>query len=89
MSLKDAEELLAAKLMGRWRDGTPLVSSPTAPNTALSKSDNFGYALDDPDGLKCPFSAHIRVTNPRDQVLNHLITLTGGVPRVIRRGTPY
>ncbi|WP_223521771.1 Dyp-type peroxidase [Pseudomonas sp. GL-B-19] len=89
LSLKDAEELLAAKLMGRWRDGTPLVSSPTAPNTALSKSDNFGYALDDPDGLKCPFSAHIRVTNPRDQVLNHLITLTGGVPRVIRRGTPY
>lgn len=88
LSPKDAEELLAAKLMGRWRDGTPLVSSPIAPNEALSKSNDFGYALD-PNGLQCPFSAHIRVTNPRDQELDYVSTVGGGVPRVIRRGTPY
>jgi hypothetical protein len=28
MSPADAEEFLAAKLMGRWRDGTPLTLSP-------------------------------------------------------------
>jgi deferrochelatase/peroxidase EfeB len=33
----DAEELLAAKMMGRWRDGTPLVLSPERPDPQLAK----------------------------------------------------
>lgn len=81
----DAQELLAAKLMGRWRDGTPLVLSPTTPDAALSSSNAFGYAAD-PDGQRCPISAHIRVNNPRDQALDEASKLMGGVPRVIRRG---
>ncbi|MEG1420053.1 MAG: hypothetical protein RSA95_01455 [Citrobacter sp.] len=85
---KDAEELLAAKHMGRWRDGTPLVISPDVPNAELSSSNNFDYS-NDLYGHQCPFSAHIRVTNPRDQALNHRSMVEGGVPRVIRRGTPY
>lgn len=87
LSSKDAEELLAAKLIGRWRDGTPLVISPTAPDQAFSNSNDFGYTRD-PDGLQCPLSAHIRVTNPRDQELDHVSKVLGGVPRVIRRGVP-
>ena len=87
LSPEDAQELLAAKLMGRWRDGTPLVLSPTAMNEALSTSNDFGYA-DDPDGVRCPVSSHIRVTNPRDQKLDHASEVLGGVPRVIRRGSP-
>ncbi|MBO4271407.1 Dyp-type peroxidase [Microbispora triticiradicis] len=82
----DAEELLAAKLMGRWRDGTPLVLSPRQPDPHLSASDNFAYRDQDPDGRLCPFSAHIRVVNPRDQRLHPIIE---GVPHVLRRGMPY
>lgn len=87
LSSQDAEELLAAKLMGRWRDGTPLAMSPTAPNQNFSSGNDFGYG-NDPDGHQCPFSAHIRVTNPRDQALDHASKVLGGVPRVIRRGAP-
>lgn len=88
LSSKDAQELLAAKLMGRWRDGTPLVMSPTTPSQALSSRNDFDYA-DDLDGRKCPFSAHIRVTNPRNQKLDDASTDPSGAPRVIRRGAPY
>jgi deferrochelatase/peroxidase EfeB len=88
LSSKDAEELLAAKLMGRWRDGRPLVMSPITPNQVLSRRNDFDYA-NDLDGRKCPFSAHIRVTNPRNQELDDTSTDPGGVPRVIRRGAPY
>jgi Dyp-type peroxidase family len=53
----------AAKMTGRWPDGTPLVGSPDRP--AADPSDDFGYH-DDPDGVRCPLGAHIRRTNPRD-----------------------
>jgi deferrochelatase/peroxidase EfeB len=83
----EGQELLAAKLMGRWRDGTPLVLSPAGPDTALASANDFSYREMDPDGVKCPFAAHIRVVNPRDQPLNP--AEFGFVPRVIRRGTPF
>jgi deferrochelatase/peroxidase EfeB len=82
----DAEELLAAKMMGRWRDGTPLVLSPERPDSTMARRNDFGYAAEDPDGYRCPFSAHIRVVNPRDEELDAVVE---GVPRVIRRGMPY
>ncbi len=82
----DAEELLAAKLMGRWRDGTPLVLSPDRPDPTMASRNDFGYAAEDPRGHRCPFSAHIRVVNPRDEALDPVVE---GVPRVIRRGMPY
>lgn len=82
----DAEELLAAKLMGRWRDGTPLVLSPDRPDSRWATSNDFGYATQDPDGHRCPFSAHIRVVNPRDTPLDSIVE---GVPQILRRGMPY
>lgn len=85
LSPNEAQELLAAKLMGRWRDGTPLVLSPDRSNPDLSNSNDFVYSADE-DGLRCPFSAHIRVTNPRDQKLDKV---SGSAPRVIRRGAPF
>jgi deferrochelatase/peroxidase EfeB len=86
----DAEEWLAAKLMGRWRDGTPLSLSPDGMNPALATANDFGYA-DDPSGLKCPFAAHIRIVNGRDQPLNFVnkSMFPAGFPRVLRRGSPY
>ena len=83
----EAQELLAAKLMGRWRDGTPLVLSPDHPSADLVERNDFGYRTTDPDGVKCPFAAHVRVVNPRDQELSPVEF--GVVPRVIRRGTPF
>lgn len=83
----EGQELLAAKLMGRWRDGTPLVKSPSAPDPDQAGANDFLY-VDDPDGLHCPISAHIRVNNPRDQPLDKPAQLMGGVPRIIRRGSP-
>lgn len=79
------QELAAAKLMGRFRDGTPLALAST-PGAAVPV-DDFGYA-DDPRGLKCPLTAHVRIVNPRDQPLSAIAAIDG-VPRVLRRGMPY
>jgi deferrochelatase/peroxidase EfeB len=84
----DAQELLAAKMMGRWRDGTPLVLSPEDPSSTMTRSNDFGYEHDDPNGHRCPFSAHIRVVNPRDQRLDAVVAAEE-VPSVVRRGMPY
>jgi deferrochelatase/peroxidase EfeB len=82
-----ASELLGAKLVGRWRDGTPLVLSPDGPSETLAGRDDFAYEVDDRRGLRCPFSAHIRVMNPRDQPLDPIAG--AAAPRVIRRGEVY
>jgi deferrochelatase/peroxidase EfeB len=84
--LAEGREFVAAKLLGRWRDGTPLALSSERPDASLN-STPFGYQAQDSQGLRCPFSAHIRVVNPRDQPLANAEVF--GVPRVIRRGMPY
>jgi Dyp-type peroxidase family len=67
------EKWLAAKLMGRWQDGTPLIVRPGADKLEnapkhLTRDNDFGYGMDDPQGLHCPFGAHIRRANPRDSL---------------------
>ncbi|HEY4130563.1 MAG TPA: hypothetical protein VGM50_08085, partial [Gemmatimonadaceae bacterium] len=83
----DAQELVAAKLMGRWRGGAPLVLSPDKDDPALGadlqRTNDFSYADSDPHGYRCPVGAHIRRMNPRDTVdslQRH---------RMIRRGGTY
>jgi hypothetical protein len=65
----DAEKL-AAKIVGRWRNGTPLVVSPNAEQPGLDPkppgSNDFRYSELDADGRCCPLGAHIRRSNPRD-----------------------
>ncbi len=86
---QDAEEFLAAKMMGRWRDGTPLALSPDRPNDALAP-DDFDYAQD-VEGFRCPISAHVRIVNGRDRPLNdrNRDMFPDGFPRVLRRGSSY
>jgi Dyp-type peroxidase family len=82
-------ESLAAKIVGRWRDGTPLVRSPHVPGGHIGGRgalNDFTYA-GDPDGLRCPIGAHIRRTNPRDS-LDSERSFTNR-HRIIRRGMPY
>jgi Dyp-type peroxidase family len=78
------EEKLAAKVVGRWRDATPLVISPDAPGGG--PGNDFRYD-GDPDGRRCPLGAHIRRANPRDA-----LGFEGRLSfrhRMIRRGMPY
>ena len=83
--------LLAAKIVGRWPDGTPLAVSPERPDGAVSSDplriNDFGYK-DDPGGLKCPLGAHIRRANPRDDVAFFDARLTNR-HRIVRRGRAY
>lgn len=84
------KEMLAAKFVGRWRDGTPLEISPLKMDPALvaddSRNNNFTYGADS-DGARCPLGSHIRRTNPRDafgfdgKLINRR--------RILRRGLPY
>jgi Dyp-type peroxidase family len=85
-----AREKLASKFIGRWRDGTPVETSPDRPNPAIAqdpdKSTNFTYS-NDAAGTRCPIGAHIRRVNPRDAFgfNGRLINRR----RITRRGLPY
>jgi deferrochelatase/peroxidase EfeB len=63
---------IAAKMVGRWQDGTSLVRHPYLPGSrplpgGTNRPDNaFSFRREDPNGLRCPFGAHIRRANPRD-----------------------
>ena len=85
----DAEELLGAKIVGRWRSGCPLALSPERDDPELGadpkRNNNFLYHADDPNGLKTPRGSHIRRTNFRDSKEIGEVTYH----RIIRRGTAY
>lgn len=83
------EELLAAKMMGRWRSGAPLALCPLHDDPELGsdphRNNDFLYRDDDPAGFKTPGGSHIRRTNPRDASVAGVVRLH----RMIRRGTAY
>lgn len=92
-------ELLAAKVMGRWRDGAALELYERAddPPDALGArhldkndvmlSNNFRYRDRDANGFRCPKGAHVRRANPRDD--DGLDGRATRRHRIIRRGMPY
>ncbi|MEV7186772.1 Dyp-type peroxidase [Kitasatospora sp. NPDC093102] len=83
------EELLAAKIMGRWRSGAPLALSPQHDDPALGadpgRRNTFLYAREDPAGFITPGGCHIRRANPRDAPVAGEVRLH----RMIRRGAVY
>ncbi|HEY2356055.1 MAG TPA: hypothetical protein VGH86_01290 [Phenylobacterium sp.] len=85
---------VAAKMVGRWPNGAPLVQFPHAepPNyDPIKKDENFLFGRDDPQGLACPFGAHIRRANPRDQFNpdNKTQMSITNRHRILRRGRSY
>jgi len=116
---KHACEILMAKMVGRWPDGTPLVVAPTyadweAFKARTPKKRRIGHRkrqedadarllvdfkfADDPEGLKCPLTSHMRRANPRDMLdptfkPGEPATWNGSVlnnrRRILRRGLPY
>jgi Dyp-type peroxidase family len=82
-------DALAAKLVGRWRSGTPLAHAPDSDMRSghLSDDDNDFEYSDDPDGLKTPRFAHIRKAYPRDQA--NPGEGEAERHRIMRRGIPF
>jgi deferrochelatase/peroxidase EfeB len=82
---------IAAKMLGRWCDGTSLVRHPHRPGThaptgGFKRHDappdnNFSFRIEDPNGLRCPFGAHIRRANPRDSLVSGLGKQPEGITR--------
>ena len=83
----EEQELLAAKLMGRWRSGAPLVLSPNKDDPTLAadsqRNNDFNYKEMDPQGYAVPLGSHARRMNPRDTAANM------NRRRMIRRGATY
>ena len=106
-----------AKMMGRWRDGVPLIDRPIGPVPPEPAADADGgqtnqadpperharhekrmrtdtdlnFGVDDPQGLYCPFGAHIRRTNPRGSLApgdDSQLMITNR-HRLLRRGRSY
>ncbi|WP_406276910.1 hypothetical protein OH799_07005 [Nocardia sp. NBC_00881] len=80
--------LAGAYMVGRFQDGTPVVNRALAGQGELS--NNFTFDAD-VDGIRCPFQAHVRKSNPRGDKLRQF-----GVPvtqersrRIARRAISY
>ncbi len=85
----EGEELLAAKMMGRWRSGAPLATCPIHDDPELgadgTRNNDFLFKHDDPIGYHTPLGCHIRRMNPRDADIAGVTR----IHRMIRRGTSY
>lgn len=83
----EGQELMAAKFMGRWRSGAPLVLAPDHDDPELGadplRNNDFNYKEMDPFGYACPLGSHARRLNPRDTAHNM------NRRRMIRRGATY
>jgi Dyp-type peroxidase family len=83
----EGQELLAAKFMGRWRSGAPLVLAPEHDDPELgadpNRNNDFNYKEMDPHGYAVPLGSHIRRLNPRDTAASM------NRHRMIRRGATY
>lgn len=87
-----AKVRLASKMIGRWPGGAPLVKHPENDPKIESTDNDFGYADDDPHGLKCPLGSHLRRNNPRDSFRDQGKKQSLKVTkrhRIIRRGRLY
>ncbi len=97
-SNEHSAEWVGAKMIGRWKDGRPLVRHPKVQVASdqqaykLGDNDNnFRYRSEDPQGLRCPLGAHVRRANPRDSLGDDVETQIGlsNRHRVLRVGRPY
>ncbi|GGR47335.1 Dyp-type peroxidase [Streptomyces netropsis] len=89
----DARDALAARMVGRWPGGAPLVHAPLRDDPALATDNDFGYFATDRDGLRCPLGAHVRRANPRDSLDprpgSAESVAIGRRHRLLRRGRAY
>ena len=88
---REEEDLLGAKMVGRWQSGAPLALAPDHDDPELGadarRNNDFVFG-DDPRGFKCPVGAHARRANPRD-AMDQDGSVDVRLHRMIRRGTSY
>jgi len=85
-------EWVGAMTVGRFPDGTPIMLGGDT-GSGVPLSNDFNYESDK-EGLTCPFHAHIRKTNPREESAAernpHGVTRESErAHRIARRGIPY
>ncbi|GAA6036612.1 hypothetical protein JCM8097_001251 [Rhodosporidiobolus ruineniae] len=84
-------ELIAARAVGRWKNGVPLALSPDTdykPDLVnnFRARENFNFS-NDLGQENCPYAAHIRKANPRKGTCpTHVDTESH---RILRSGIPY
>ncbi|MEW6634475.1 MAG: cytochrome P450 [Pseudomonadota bacterium] len=80
---------VAAKMLGRWQNGSSLVRNPDRPGRAID--NDFASGAEDPQGHRCPLGAHIRRSNPRDSLGEDRETQIniGKRHRILRVGRTY
>ncbi|MEP6762831.1 MAG: Dyp-type peroxidase [Gemmatimonadaceae bacterium] len=84
------QELLAAKMFGRWRSGAPLTLTPEKDDHEIGadahRNNNFSYEEDEL-GKTVPLSCHMRRMNPRDTKQSVMSDVN--LHRIIRKGVSY
>lgn len=93
---EQGSELLGARMVGRWKSGAPIDVSPFKDDPALAadpkRNNNFDFGGEINSQLRCPFAAHVRKTNPRDDLEvppppTAPISIAGR--RIMRRGVQF
>lgn len=84
-------KLIAARMVGRWPNGVALVDAPEMERPPNAGLNDFGYRERDPDGLRCPYGAHVRRANPRDMFGADAKEglHDANLHRILRRGRAY
>jgi Dyp-type peroxidase family len=82
-------QLMAARMVGRWKSGAPLELAPRRDDPRLGadgkRNNDFEFG-DDPEQRKCPYAAHIRKVYPRDDTGNEAEVQRH---RIIRQGITF
>jgi Dyp-type peroxidase family len=64
-------DLLGARMVGRWKSGAPIVTTPLQDDPVLAKDplliNDFEFS-EDAGARRCPYAAHIRKSYPRDDI---------------------
>ncbi len=92
MGLASDSSQFGAKLIGRWKDGSPLARDPVTANPHHDESkprenNDFEFGIPKVGQERCPFDAHIRRVYPRSDI-------EGGpgnseARRILRAGIAY
>ncbi|PPQ68900.1 hypothetical protein CVT26_001837 [Gymnopilus dilepis] len=89
-------DLLGARMVGRWKSGAPIDLAPFKDDPVLAadpkRNNDFFFQGEINSQLRCPFAAHVRKTNPR----NDLEAPPSGIApipiesrRIMRRGIQF
>jgi Dyp-type peroxidase family len=83
---------IASKFVGRWPNGATLALSPDNDRDIAPNFNEFLYMQRDPKGFGCPYSSHVRRSNPRDSFIGDKAEdaiANANQHRIVRRGSVY